>query len=330
MDFITYKNAITQLSSKKFDQVFFLLGDDYFLQDQFIKKCESVIFKNDAPVRELLILDDLSQQDIIDRLTQTDFFSSKKLFILRNPQSLKGKVRDELIQFCLYPVPNHFLIIIIDDFYSHSKMIKELQNILTPIEVRTPFENELKNFVHEMFKEKGIDAPPSVIQSVVDTAGDSLYHIANLIDQVCIGLNVLKDLTPEFVLKFNGWDRTFRQTEFFHALGRKDLKNSILIGKEMLSKTELVQLIPTLTALFQEILFLKMDKGTFGKTIGYSPISKGVKNKIPEYAQNYTKAEAERCLLLLHAVDRNIKTTNLVDESLFTNFIFNVFSKTNE
>ena len=106
------KDVFLKLTQGDLNQVYFLQGDDYFLQDYFVKKLEKCVFEDDAVHRELLIPGDISQQEIIDRLNQADLFSSKKLFVIMNPQLIKNKPRDELLQFCSKPIPNHFLVII--------------------------------------------------------------------------------------------------------------------------------------------------------------------------------------------------------------------------
>lgn len=303
--------------------VYFLLGDDYFLQEYFIKKLEKTIFEDDSSHRELLIPDDLSQQEIVDRLHQADLFSSNRLFILRNPQQLKGKPREEMLQFCAHPTPNHFLVIIMDDFYGKLKIVDALQKKLMPIDVRKPFENDLRTWTKEFFDDHDKDAPPSVIEAVLEMAGDSVYHIANQVEKICLGLGEKELLTPEFVHKFSGWNREFQKWEFLNAVGQKDLSKALITGKDYISRNNMISLLPSLTALFQEMLFMGMNNGTSQPFRGYIPLTKGVKNKLPEHAKKYTKKEIENGLAHLGDIDRSIKTTSENDESLLTRFLFN-------
>ena len=193
------KDVFLKLTQGDLIQIYYLQGDDYFLQDYFVKKLEKCVFGDDVAHRELLIPDDIGQQEIIDRLNQADLFSSKKLFVIRNPQQIKNKPRDELLQFCSKPIPNHFLVIIMDDFYSQLKIAKVLQKELAPIDVRKPFEKELRLWTKRFFDDQGIDAPPSVVQAVLEIAGDSVYHIANQVEKICLGLGENDILTPEVV-----------------------------------------------------------------------------------------------------------------------------------
>ncbi|MDP7028580.1 MAG: hypothetical protein QF380_09300, partial [Candidatus Marinimicrobia bacterium] len=76
------KEIFNKLNKGELNQIYFLKGDDYFLQEYFIKKLEISIFGDDTSHRELLMPDDLSSQEILDRINQADLFSSQKYFIL--------------------------------------------------------------------------------------------------------------------------------------------------------------------------------------------------------------------------------------------------------
>lgn len=304
-------------------QIYFLLGDDYFLHEYLIQKLEKLIFSQKDTHREILIPEDMGQSEIIDRLMQADLFSASKLFVLRNPQLLRGKYRDELFQFCNNPIANHYLVIILDDFNSKLSLTQKLKTILKPIDCRSPFENKLRSWAKRFFDDQGIDAPPSVIQEVLDMSGDSVYHIYNQIEKICIGLDDKDILTPEYVRKFGGWNREFKMWEFLNAVGQKDLSKALIIGNDLISRNNFMTLIPNLTSLFQELLYIKMENGTSKVFSGFIPLTNGVKNKLPSHGKKYTKKEIENTLAILGDIDRSIKTSSENNESLLTRFLFN-------
>jgi len=64
------------------EPVYFLLGEEYYLQHLIIEHIGKAIFGKSKQNKTLLLPDELSNKEIIDQLTQADLFSSKKLFIL--------------------------------------------------------------------------------------------------------------------------------------------------------------------------------------------------------------------------------------------------------
>jgi len=63
------------------EPVYFLLGEEYYLQHLIIEHIGKAIFGKSKQNKTLLLPDELSNKEIIDQLTQADLFSSKKLFI---------------------------------------------------------------------------------------------------------------------------------------------------------------------------------------------------------------------------------------------------------
>ena len=108
------------------------------------------------------------------------------------------------------------------------------------------------------------------------------------------------------------------------SLGSRDLKKSIKLGKSIIDSSEtMISLIFPMAALFQELLFVKMNNGTFIKPYSYIPLSTLLKNNITNYAKNYTTEDIEVAIKKLKKIEIRQKTTNTNDESELINFIYN-------
>ena len=93
---IDFNQAFVSLSNSNIKPVYFLVGSDQFLQDYFINELESCLFKNQPIDKAVLMADDIGSKEVVNKLNESDLFSSKKLFILRNPNSLRGKPEKSL------------------------------------------------------------------------------------------------------------------------------------------------------------------------------------------------------------------------------------------
>ena len=92
-------------------------------------------------------------------------FGTKKLFILKDPQQIKGKVVEELISYCQDPLKNHFLILINDNYMDKGSFSKNLQKYISNISVSTPFQNELfKKVSNNVVSSKS--AKPNLLRSL--------------------------------------------------------------------------------------------------------------------------------------------------------------------
>ena len=323
----TTGDILRAVQAGNIEPVYFLLGEEYYLQYLIIEKISKALFDEEKQDKTLLLPGELSNKEIIDQLTQTDLFASKKLFILRNPAALRNKYREELLDYCRYPLQNHNLIIIEDDYSDRKAMTKDLKKNLDTISVQIPFANEMKKWTRFFFKEKQLLASDNVVNALIEIAGDSVYHIANEVEK--ISLNVFDDapLTLDMIYQFSGWQRDYQRWEFLQAIGLRDLGKALLLGQSLFRQGQtMLSLMYPLTSIFQELLFEKLSSGTLSAKKGYIPLPPSVVKKLPQIAKRFSKEEIEYALLLLGNIDQRLKTTNEPDESLLSQFLFTVLT----
>jgi len=316
--------AINDLKNNIPQPVYFLMGEDYFLQEFFVNELLKIIQKDKLIQKTILIPDDIGSKDILDRLTSLDIFDSTKLFILRNPNGIKGKLRDELVEYCKNPSEQNILILIQDDYGAKNKMLKELVKISGPISVSIPFENEMVNWVKYFFKKNGLEnIPKDIIETIISISGDSLFHIKNEINKICVNINSIEELDRDFIEQFSGWKRKYREYEFFDYLGQRNLINALKIGRTLVAQNiTMGTLLYPLTEFFQELLFIKIFKGTKSNIKRFTNLANSINRKLPNYASKYSSTEIVAALKRLSNIDSKIKESKLNDESAITEFLF--------
>ena len=120
---------------------------------------------------------------------------------------------------------------------------------------------------------------------------------------------------------------TLFRSEFLNYLGQKKLKETIQIGRALVSQDiSMINLIYPLTEFFQELLFLKISQGTNRVKKGYTRLSPSVNKKLPNYANRYTSKEIILALKRLAHIDRQLKTSRIKDESAITEFVYATLS----
>ena len=67
----------------------------------------------------------------------------------------KGKPAKELLNYCSNPIPNHFLVLVNDNYMDKSSFTRSLTKIMDPINVSTPFATDLYKWARFFFKENG-------------------------------------------------------------------------------------------------------------------------------------------------------------------------------
>ena len=79
-----------------------------------------------------------------------------------------------------------------------------------------------------------------------------------------------------------------------------------------------------ITALFQEMLFHKMQNGTFDTYRGYIALPPSVKKRVSYFSRSFNISEIESALRILSEIDKRQKTTFSKDETELIQFIGNV------
>ena len=105
----------------------------------------------------------------------------------------------------------------------------------------------------------------------------------------------------------------------------KKYSRAIFLGKNLITKSEsMLSLIIPLTALFQEMLFHKLENGTFNTYRGYIPLPPSVKKRVVYFSSLFEMVEIENALRKLSEIDKRQKSTYSKDETELIQFIGNV------
>jgi len=319
---IEFKNALRSIQNNNINSVYHLKGDDHFLQNFFIEKLCISIFIEEKINKNFLTPNEMSGKEIIENILFSDLFSTKKLFILRDPQQIKGKPVKDLLDYCYKPNSNHVLVLVNDNYMDKSSFTKSLTKFMDPINVSTPFAKELYKWARFFFKENDKSAESSVIEEIVENYGDSVFNIKNEIDKLCILIDGEEIRSNDLIIS-NAWSRSRQRWELFTSIGKRNLEKSIKLSKEIIGDNEtMISLIYPLTSFFQELLYAKMNNGTYSQTNSYIPLSKSIKNNIVLFSKAYTKAQIEESIRKLKKIERKQKTSNSNDESDFIHFLY--------
>ncbi len=321
----TTGEVIREIKNGRVDYVYFLLGNDHYLQNLIINEISKVIFNKIEEDKTFLSPDDMKSEDIIDKITQNDLFATKKILVLRNPGAFRNKARKEFLSYCNDPIANNYLIVIENDFNDRKSITKELKKIKKTVSVQTPFPSEMKKWTKFMLSEKQLNYNENVIDMIVEIAGDSLFHINNEIEKISLNINDGEEITKDLINQFSGWRMEYKRWQFFQTLGNRDLNKSMILGLSLMNQgNSMISLLYPLSAFFQELLFIKNNSGTISTNNSYIPLPPSVIRQLPQIANRFNKEEIEYALAILGKIDKRLKTTSISDEALFTHFLFSV------
>ena len=83
------KSVLSNIKNGQIDKIYFLKGDDQFLQNFFMKHFSKISFQIQKDLKDFCQHNEFSGKEIIDIILSIDLFNTKKLFILKDPAKNK-------------------------------------------------------------------------------------------------------------------------------------------------------------------------------------------------------------------------------------------------
>jgi len=290
--------AVKNIRNNNISNSYFLYGNDIFMQDFFIKE-----FKKKKKINSYLYYLGYDQEEIIfNELSNLSLFDSQKLIIIKNINRLTTKSKKQLLEYLSKSKSENYLILVKNNFDSRNKFIDSLIKSSISIDVRTPFENKMKEWINYIAKKEKITIQNNMLENYIDAYGDNISNVINYIK-----IDFLSNSKS-----INSYNRNYYLWHFQDSIGKKDLNKSIDIFKSLLLNGNSINLIIIyLFSLYESVYDLlknKKNNRTFNNNFF---VNKVIKSRLYIYSKNYSIHEIENIILKLKELDFLSKNSSL-------------------
>ena len=300
-------SEIKKINNDNFDNIYYLIGEDHFLQNFFIKKIKKSIPQNNSMEKLFFIGGFDPSESIIQSLYATDIFQSKKLIILRNPNGLKGKSREELLNYVQKPIKENILILTQDEYSIKNKLINTLSSLLNPISTQTPFYNDFIIWARIFIKSYDLHlVDQNDLNLLIKLNSENLYFLHSAIEKLSVNVENGKKISKNEIIENSFNLNAVSLFNFFDAFGKKDLEKSIFFSFFLLNNNvTILRFVKMFADFFQKMLFIKIFRGTnkSASSFNYTLLNRSIDNKISEYAKNFSSKDIVHCLRYLQNID---------------------------
>ncbi|MBS1272610.1 MAG: putative protein YqeN [Candidatus Marinimicrobia bacterium] len=326
-----YFSKIRTLESK-IDPVYFLYGEEVYLQDTFLDALYSAYQEKYGSdwTKYVYHCSEVEPETILEQLVSNSLFSEPKAVIIKEMDSFDEKKqggKSALRDYLRHPGNDITVVMLKESKRISDKFSKQLKKLATPLEVRIPWMREMDAWVQYFLKEKDISASPEVRSQLIDLAGESLQQLANEIEKLEIYLSdESRELTPELLEEFVGETRTHSMFEFADILGSQSLDKILNYLFSLLDEGESVSYIVKTAADFYENILLINAMVTAHKSD--KEINREVFNgrnlawKYKKIAPKFSQTEIYRAFPILEEADLLTKTTSAIDEKNYLTALF--------
>lgn len=314
---VDMNSVFRSLSQRKWDQIYFVIGEERYFSDRLLSQFRSLI--TGESLREfnesLFYGSELDGPTFIDTLQTLPVMSDYRLVILKEAHLVNEKVwamlsdlRRESFQSTVLVCQGHSLD-------RRKKSIKNLVESSTLVECQTPTEAARAPWIRTLAKEKELDLDSEALAFMVQMGGNSLEEIERDLEQVSLFYGEKRRLNAAdlgAVLERHREESIFSLAE---AVGKKDRTQALYSYQRLQSQGENEVAIVALLARHLRLL-LKVKWGRQQGLKGPSLAQKvGVNNYfLPQYlnqSELWPFEALKEALIDLAAMDREIKSSSI-------------------
>ena len=286
--------VIKDIHQNKINSSYFLYGNDIFMQDFFINEFKKI--KKNAD-NFLYYLGYDQQDSIFNQLSNLSLFNNDKIIIIKNITRFSAKSKKELLDYLSKENSGNYIIFVKNNFDNKNKFIDSLMQKCINVDVRTPFDNKVKEWIRYITKKEEIQISDTEITDYINAYGSNISSIMNYIKIDFLSNH--KNKTKK--------NRTFYLWHLQDAIGKKELVKSLDIYESLLSNGNSINLILIYLYRLYEYIYNSIDN--YKQTYSNFAVNKIIQSRMNIYSSKYSINELENIILKLKYFDFLSKTS---------------------
>lgn len=311
---------------------YLLVGDNDFLY-LFIK---NQILDNSQDNREIFIFDCANKSETVEQLINVlgsqDLFANEKFIIVKNINRLSKK-NSEILISNIKSNNSHQFLCIDNNFLSFNyktktneiknASTKEFSKILNVIDISTPFESEMRQWI-ELFAQKlDLKITNNYSQKIIEFFGNNFSEIFNEMSKSSLVFDNENDLISSLE-KAGSFHKDKQLWELNYAICEKSIDKIFESGLSIMKQYGLSYVVNSMYNIIEAIFLTKKNNGTLLESSSRS-IRGNVIKRLSSASNNYTFTELEHAINVFSKIDIKLKTQKIIDETEFANIINGVF-----
>lgn len=313
----------THIKNKTFSNIYLIFGEEEYLKNTYEKKLISSIISEDLKMMNFDIFEgkNTNVSQIIDACDTMPFMSPYRLVVLKNTGLIiEGRKNDStLLEQYLSSLPKTTIIIFIEDKIDKKlKLFKTISKIGSVHQMNMSSENELVNWILNVFKDNNKDISTKEALYMIRNIGFNMEILLNEINKLISFKNNNDKITINDIDTICTKSVESKIFDLINFMANKNMQNAISIYKNLLvNKTSPFIILNMIARQFRIILQVKY---LYNKGYNINSISSelGLRDFIVKEAFKQSKNFSIKILLQALneclTTDENIKTGKMLDE----------------
>lgn len=222
-------------ASVKLGKSYLLVGTDAYLADRVLDKLKTKLSMEEEVDKTLLYGDELKSAVLAEHLDAFSIFSSAKLIIIRNVEKMDKKELDTLGDYFDSPSEIQSLVLVTEKMDARFTAWKKIKASCQQITCEPPkFGGAIRAWLDIELKTIHKSMSPKAIEEFINRIELDYYSAANELNKLDLLSSGRTTITEKDVIKSLGTTRTGTLIDFYRALGKKQLKQSLEAMDKML------------------------------------------------------------------------------------------------
>ncbi len=325
-----FDQILKDWKSRKFDNVYFLYGEEEYFIDELVKYAEKQILNESEQAFNQIVLygKEINYQHVLDNSYQFPMMAEYRLVIVKEAQAMRDL--DKIEVYLDQPSEQTILVLA----HKHKKLDKrkkiwkKISGSAVTFESKKLYENKMGAFINNLLKDKKLSISPLGIQTLVAYLGTDLSKVSNEINKLAINLGEGATITEKEIQSQIGISKDFNVFELINALAHKDAFKAFQIAKyfgENPKSNPMPLVVSNLLSFFRKVSIAQenagMDKRSLAQKIGVNPF---FMDQYMAATRNFSKDELRRSFQVLRDIDLKSKgmgAMNLAQHSLMKEMV---------
>ncbi|MEA1986905.1 MAG: DNA polymerase III subunit delta [Candidatus Marinimicrobia bacterium] len=311
--FSDYFQEIKKMDNGNLQPVYFLFGDDFYLQNNFIDQVTKSYRKKVGEIdREIVYSKSIDISELQNMLYSISMFQKPQLIIIKDIKKLKNNSKKLVLKYLNDPVKDKILVLVSPEIDNKNSFLKSVKKKATTLMITSPFENEIPFWIKNYLAESDSEITDSAIDELIKIVGTNLSDLINELDKLTIYLEKDSKITDNDVRFIAGYSKTHKINDLLNAIGKRDKSQAIFVMENLISNgfSDVYMLI-TLYNYIWGLAVLKNPqiRTDFNTGIIVKIFNTNQLNQMKQYSRNYSKSELLRGINAIVEGDVRVKTT---------------------
>jgi len=315
---MTHREFQSMIADRRFPPVILIYGEEDFLADECVQAVLDATLDEETKGFNLDVVygSKIDVKDVVAHASAFPLMSERRVVIVREFEKLatNDQSKELMAAYIHKPLESTCLLLVSHQPDFRKKPFTDLKKHAELVECKPLYDNQIPDWVSQRIRQMGKTADPEACRLLQAYVGNSLRAVQNEIDKLFIYVGEKKRISAEDVTEVVGATKGFTIFELQNAVGRKDLREALMILQAMLQSGQSPQMmIVMLTRFFTQlwkISELKMKRtpdAAMAREVGVHPF---FLKQVVQYQSQFSRQHLEEGFQALLEADTVLKTTS--------------------